>query len=324
MSAAPMKWFNNPKFDIPALNSPQPCIHGAGCVYTVKDVDGTVKPGCCRYVHPGEEGTGRRLFPQRTLSDGSVQPACVRLTGAAHQFYERRGRKIPWQEWCRLQEIPFTPNKPGEKHEPVQKVGFGGKKTRVAAEATPSCPPCSAVIPPPALNLFSPSLQRRGLRTTLFRTGECSPDCSCLYGTMCGDRSDHPDHCGVISCQELEAGLINAANCIPTPSIPRGGLTGVAAAAASAAASAASAAASAASATVASAAAATATAAAAAALATLQNNGARAPQLPQGDDNDEESACTTPGLSSASASPEGGATPELGSFETGIEYENLD
>jgi hypothetical protein len=94
-------------------------------VYTVKDADGKILPGCCRYVHPGEEGTGRRLFPERVLEDGRVQPACVRLTGAAQQFYERRGRKIPWQEWCKQQGIPFTPNKPGEKHAPVQKVAFG-------------------------------------------------------------------------------------------------------------------------------------------------------------------------------------------------------
>ena len=120
-----IKWYENAAWDAPELNSPQPCIHGAGCVFTVKDADGKILPGCCRYVHPGEEGTGRRFFPERVLEDGRVQPACVRLTGAAQQFYERRGRKIPWQEWCRQQEIPFTPNKPGEKHAPVQKVAFG-------------------------------------------------------------------------------------------------------------------------------------------------------------------------------------------------------
>jgi hypothetical protein len=120
-----IKWYENAEWDAPELNSPQPCIHGAGCVFTVKDSDGKILPGCCRYVHPGEEGTGRRLFPERVLEDGRVQPACVRLTGAAQQFYERRGRKIPWQEWCKQQGIPFTPNKPGEKHEPVQKVAFG-------------------------------------------------------------------------------------------------------------------------------------------------------------------------------------------------------
>ena len=119
-----IKWWENPAFDAPELNSPQPCIHGAGCVFTVKDSEGRVTPGCCRYVHPGEEGTGRRYFPARTLPDGREQAACVRLTGAADAFYERRGRKIPWQEWCKQKGIPFVPNKPGEKHEPVKRVPF--------------------------------------------------------------------------------------------------------------------------------------------------------------------------------------------------------
>jgi len=119
-----IKWWENAAFDAPELNSPQPCIHGAGCVFTIKDSEGKVTPGCCRYVHPGEEGTGRRYFAARTLPDGREQPACVRLTGAADAFYERRGRKIPWQEWCKQKGIPFVPNKPGEKHEPVKRVPF--------------------------------------------------------------------------------------------------------------------------------------------------------------------------------------------------------
>jgi hypothetical protein len=132
-----IKWYENAAWDAPELNSPQPCIHGAGCVFTVKDAEGKILPGCCRYVHPGEEGTGRRLFPERQLPDGRVQPACVRLTGAAQQFYERRGRKIPWQEWCKQQGIPFTPNKPGEKHEPVQKVAFGVRSSSSGGSSKP-------------------------------------------------------------------------------------------------------------------------------------------------------------------------------------------
>ena len=232
-----IKWYENAAWDAPELNSPQPCIHGAGCVFTVKDADGKILPGCCRYVHPGEEGTGRRLFPARNLDDGRVQPACVRLTGAAHQFYERRGCKIPWQEWCRQQEIPFTPNKPGEKHEPVQKVAFGkktvtdqykrsNKKVTVAVH-DPSVPPgkscagCVATRPPP-LNLSSPNARRlqRPWMITTGRSGECSPDCCCPTGFQCHDRSDTPlMRCNAISCEELEAGLIAAANYIPTPTI---------------------------------------------------------------------------------------------------------
>lgn len=128
-----IKWYDNAAFDAPELNSPQPCVHGAGCVYTVKDADGKTVPGCCRFVHPGEEGNGRRLFPERTvrdtLRDGVgkiVQPACVRLTGRAG-FYERRRLRLSWQEWCAQQGIPFTPNKPGERHEPVMRVTLGSK-----------------------------------------------------------------------------------------------------------------------------------------------------------------------------------------------------
>ena len=140
-----IKWFENVAFDAPELNSPQPCIHGAGCVYTVKDADGNTVPGCCRYVHPGEEGTGRRLFPERivrdTLRDGVgkiVQPACVRLTGRAG-FYERRRLRLSWQEWCAKQGIPFTPNKPGSRHEPVKRLPLGhqSRPTPAVADEVP-------------------------------------------------------------------------------------------------------------------------------------------------------------------------------------------
>jgi hypothetical protein len=125
--STPIHWYENPKFDAPHLNSPQPCIHGAGCVYTVKSADGTIKPGCCRYVHPGEEGTGRRIFPARTLKkDGNTirQAACVRLTGNAG-FYKRCSLKLSWQEWCEREGLAFTPNKAGERHTPVKRIGFG-------------------------------------------------------------------------------------------------------------------------------------------------------------------------------------------------------
>lgn len=131
MSSNVIQWYENPAFDAPELKSPQPCIHGAGCVYTVKDAEGNVKPGVCHFVHPGEEGKGRRLFPERTVNDtgpdGSgkfVQPACVRLIGGAG-FYERMRLRMPWQVWCARQGIPFTPNKPGVYREPVKRVPIG-------------------------------------------------------------------------------------------------------------------------------------------------------------------------------------------------------
>ena len=127
-------WFENPAFDAPELKSPQPCIHGAGCVYTKKTADGKVVPGVCGFVHPGEEGKGRRLFPARTirdtLRDGSgkiVQPPCVRLIGNA-LYYERMRQRMPWQAFCAEKGIPFTANVPGVLREPVRRVPIGSSK----------------------------------------------------------------------------------------------------------------------------------------------------------------------------------------------------
>ena len=121
-------WHENPAFDAPELGSPQPCIHGAGCVYTVKDAEGKTIPGCCRYVHPGEEGTGRRLFAAR-----EGQAACVRLINAG--FYERRRLRLSWQAWCELKSIPFVRNEPGVKHAPVKRAAFATKPIPFAAKA---------------------------------------------------------------------------------------------------------------------------------------------------------------------------------------------
>lgn len=91
------------RFNDPQLNSPQPCQHGAGCTYY----------GSCRFVHPGEEGTGRMVFEERvvTRDDGSsfMQPACVRLIGNAG-FYRRRRAEMSWPEFCARNGIPYSPN----------------------------------------------------------------------------------------------------------------------------------------------------------------------------------------------------------------------
>jgi len=108
------RWYKKAAFDAPHLNSPQPCAHGAGCAYTVKDKEtGEQVAGCCAFVHPGEEGTGRRLFEERTTTNDAgettVQKACVRLTGKAG-FYERRRLRLSWPAWCERNNIPYTPN----------------------------------------------------------------------------------------------------------------------------------------------------------------------------------------------------------------------
>jgi hypothetical protein len=113
------RWYKKPAFDAPQLNSPQPCAHGAGCAYTIKDkTTGEEVAGCCAFVHPGEEGTGRRLFEARSFTNEAgetvQQKACVRLTGRA-SFYERRRLRLSWPAWCERQGIPYTPNSPKDE-----------------------------------------------------------------------------------------------------------------------------------------------------------------------------------------------------------------
>jgi hypothetical protein len=128
-----INWYNNAAFDAPELGSPQPCVHGAGCVFTRKNAEGVVMPACCHFVHPGEEGNGRRLFPAVMNESGLViKKAAVRLTGKAG-FYERCRLKMPWQEWCALKNIAFVPNKAGVKHAPVARFPIGKPAATAAA-----------------------------------------------------------------------------------------------------------------------------------------------------------------------------------------------
>ena len=121
-----IRWFESAELDAPHLRSPQPCKRGIHCDYKLKhEVSGELMRACCSGVHPGEEGTGRRIFPARILDDGREQPACVRLTGAAHGFYERRRLRLSWAEWCEQHEIPFTPALPGQPFEPLVRSPLG-------------------------------------------------------------------------------------------------------------------------------------------------------------------------------------------------------
>lgn len=91
-------WDSQPELNDPSLNSPQACRWGARCVYNKS----------CAFVHPGEEGTGRMLFPGRiSMLNGSQiwERPVVRLIGRAH-FYERRRLKLSWPQWCSLKNMP--------------------------------------------------------------------------------------------------------------------------------------------------------------------------------------------------------------------------
>jgi hypothetical protein len=130
-----IRWYKSLEMDAPELNSPQPCKRGIHCNYMVKNEADKWEPGCCRGVHPGEEGTGRRIFPARTTDDGKEQPACVRLTGRA-AYYERRRLRLSWSQWCEREGIPFTPA--GKDFEPVTLVAcapLGGKKPDATIQA---------------------------------------------------------------------------------------------------------------------------------------------------------------------------------------------
>jgi len=95
-----------------SLNSPLPCKDGIGCQF----------PKCCVGVHPGEEGTGRKYFPARTIVDRvtgekKMQPPCVRLVGKNKEdipgFYRRRSKKMSWPQWCSAEGISL----PGDQEE---------------------------------------------------------------------------------------------------------------------------------------------------------------------------------------------------------------
>ena len=125
-----LRWYKKKEFDVPELNSPQPCAHGGGCDYKRKSPEsGEMVEGCCAFVHPGEEGTGRHLFDGREVERDGVmvqQPACVRLTGGAG-YYERRRLRLSWKAWCERQGIPFGRDEDEEVEvRPRREAGGGG------------------------------------------------------------------------------------------------------------------------------------------------------------------------------------------------------
>ena len=84
---------SQPELNHPALKSPIPCKWGSSCYYN----------GCCCFVHPGEEGTGRKLFPSRVSFNQQYglmlwEAPVVRLIGNA-SFYERRRKGMSWSQW---------------------------------------------------------------------------------------------------------------------------------------------------------------------------------------------------------------------------------
>ena len=82
-------WDSEPHLNHRALDSPVPCRAGYNCTYS----------GVCSFVHPGEEGIGRRIFPARAPGEKDI----VRLFGVPEKkatFYERRRLRLSWPAWC--------------------------------------------------------------------------------------------------------------------------------------------------------------------------------------------------------------------------------
>jgi len=222
-------WFESAALDDPTLRSPQPCKRGIHCDYKLTDeASGELVRACCSGVHPGEEGTGRRLFPARTLDDGREQPACVRLTGASQGFYERRRLRLSWAEWCEMHEIPFTPALPGQPFEPVVRKPLGGRRPQELQQPQETyCPPLPVIVAAPtklsknqrkrankkarataiacedleaelSAGAHSPKPKPDILQPMEFGQantsgGMCTPGCFCFSGGVCGDRLGYND-----------------------------------------------------------------------------------------------------------------------------------
>ena len=186
-----INWFVKEAFDVAELKSPQPCEHGAGCNYRRKDPKtGAMLKACCRFVHPGEEGNGRRLFPARTVTYEveqeeeecppemrgdrvvrrekkpvlveKVQPACVRLTGRAG-YYERCRLRLSWADWCSRNDIPYTANKAGSEPPPLIIVRIGGPQKGIGGP------------PPKRHEKVAPGAPKKAVKP-LFRDEDEAPD----------------------------------------------------------------------------------------------------------------------------------------------------
>jgi len=205
-----IRWYKSVEMDAPELNSPQPCPRGSHCDYRVEK-DGELVPACCRFVHPGEEGNGRRIFPARQVKDTGAeagfyeQPACVRLTGGAG-FYERRRLRLSWGEWCEKQGIPYTPVKKGEKWEPVTLGVLQGSGRDPSQKKVPVTPaPAAAAAAAPPLTKNQRKNQRKRVNKKEGRREDevspppplpytlgagragCTPGCACVWGGKCHD-----------------------------------------------------------------------------------------------------------------------------------------
>ena len=99
-----IRWYVDPAMDAPELRSPQPCPRGIACDYKRKNEAGVLEKAWCKFVHPGEEGSGRSIWQEKRLEDGSILPAVVRLSGmkgaVGGGWVQRLKERLPWPDWA--------------------------------------------------------------------------------------------------------------------------------------------------------------------------------------------------------------------------------
>lgn len=148
MTEAPL-WPFNAELDKAEHQSPRPCKNGANCTYD----------GCCVFVHPGEQGIGRKLFPARNILDedgvSHLQTAVVRLIGSPTVpvgFYERRHQRLSWPKWCEMNKLP-TPvyKKKVQSHERREVIQLHQPPAVTVTPVTVAAPITRAPAIPPVL-----------------------------------------------------------------------------------------------------------------------------------------------------------------------------
>lgn len=147
-SSLTWSWDATPEFNDPALKSPIPCKHGYNCTYDE----------CCAFVHPGEEGTERKIFPARvTMSDDGNQvwqPAVVRLVGYARGdagFYERRRLRLSWAKWCERKGWTAPMTAPSHRRREIIDLSAPAVVAPVPAVVAPVAQVAFPTVPTPQL-----------------------------------------------------------------------------------------------------------------------------------------------------------------------------
>lgn len=136
-------WMENETWNDPALRSPIPCRAGYNCTYS----------GVCSFVHPGEEGAGRRLFPARSAEEKDM----VRLYHPTKkpEYYRRRELRLSWPEWCARQGLP-APVAPAKQQTPGGAAPSGKRKQRIVLAENNSPVPITVSFTVPIYTLPAP------------------------------------------------------------------------------------------------------------------------------------------------------------------------